>query len=240
MTPVNPRRNRNLCGQVADDLGRLILSGVIQPGEALPQEEALCIDLGVSRTVIREAVKSLAAKGLLDSRPKRGTVVCSPQSWNFLDAEVLHWQGEADTDGAFLFYLTELRQAIEPAAAALAAERAPEEALQRIELAWEAMKRDVENVEAFGRADLEFHTAILHATGNPFFSPIANVIRASLKSSLRVTNRKPDDNRLSLPVHEKVVRAIRSRKPERARAAMSAHLDDAATRLLREVKGTSP
>ena len=231
---VLPRRN--LCGQVVDNLGRRILSGAIKPGQALPQEETLCTDFGVSRTVIREAVKSLAAKGLLDSRPKRGTVVQPAQSWNFLDAEVLQWQEEADTKGEFLFFLTELRQAIEPTAAALAAERATQEDLQRIESAWETMKQSVDDLEGFVLADLEFHTAILHATGNPFFSPIANVIGAALKSSLRVTNQKPSDNQLSIPVHQKVVRAIRAGKPDRARAAMRAHVDDTANRLQRGVK----
>ena len=118
---------QNLCGQVIDDLGRRIVRGEVQPGDALPQEAALCHQLGVSRTVVREAVKALAAKGLVDSRPKRGTVVRPSRAWSFLDPEVLQWQTETDPDGRQLTYLTELRQAVEPVAAAMAAARASEE-----------------------------------------------------------------------------------------------------------------
>lgn len=226
----------NLCGQVADNLGRRIMSGAFKPGEAVPQEENLCSEFGVSRTVVREAVKSLAAKGLVHSRPKRGTIVRPSRSWNFLDAEVLEWHAEEDTGGKMLLHLTELRQAIEPAAAAMAAERGSEEALQRIKTAYQSMDQNADDVEAFVEADVEFHTSILHATANPFFGPIANVINTSLKSSLRVTNREPSQNRLSVPLHEKVTKAILARNPGRARSAMSALLGDASDRLTKTVK----
>ena len=195
--------------------------------------------MGVSRTVIREAVKSLAAKGLVESRPKRGTIVRSPKSWNFLDPEVLDWQTSTDLGGRYLFHLTELRQTIEPTAAAFAAERASDESLELIRKACEEMARTADNVEAFLAADRQFHTEILHAAGNPFFSPVANVIAASLDTSLRVTNRQPSDNDTSIPVHQKVMKAILARKPNAARAAMQSLLNDAAARIERSLGNVS-
>lgn len=227
----NMRSRRNLCGQVVHDLGCKILAGEWNPGDPLPQEVALCDTMGVSRTVIREAIKSLAAKGLVQSRAKRGTIVQPARSWNYLDPEVLDWQTQADDSGQLLFHLTEFRQAIEPAAAALAAERGSDEDLRKIETACQEMADNTDNLEAFLQADLKFHTEILHATANPFFSPVANVISVSLESSLRVTNRQATDNRTSIPPHQAVAKAICDRKPEQARAAMVALLGDAAARI---------
>ena len=225
------RSRRNLCGQVVHDLGCQILAGKVKPGEPLPQEWTLCDQMGVSRTVVREAIKSLAAKGLVESRAKRGTTVRPTKSWNYLDPQVLEWQARADVDGRHLSHLTELRRTIEPAAAALAAERATYEQLGAICGACEEMKRTVDSVEDFLAADIRFHVEILHATGNPFFAPIANVISASLESSLCVTNRQPDENRTSVPLHQKVMKAICARKPKTAEAAMRSLLNDAAGRI---------
>ena len=235
---------QNLCGQIVQDLGRRIVRGDVRPGEALPREPTLCDQLGVSRTVIREAVKVLSAKGLVDSRPKRGTTVRSCNAWNVLDAEVLQWRAEADPDGQHLVHLTELRQAVEPAAAALTASRASDEDIALIAEACRAMQDSVDNLEEFLAADLRFHVEVLHASGNPFFAPVANVVSSALLSSLRVTNRKPADNATSVPVHQRVFKAIRKREPGKAEAAMRTLLADAAARiernLGRETTRTSP
>lgn len=231
-SPATPNRSRrNLCGQIVHDLGCQILSGEIQPGQAMPQETVLCERMGVSRTVIREAVKSLAAKGLVESRAKRGTLVLPSGSWNFLDPEVLEWQMQTDVDGSLLKHLTQFRRTLEPAAAALAAQHASEKALQEIREACQAMQHSVDRHEDFLAADLRFHTAILHATGNPFFAPVANVINASLKFSMRVTNRQPSDNRQSIPFHHNVMEAICHRDALAAEDAMRVHLADAWTRI---------
>ena len=222
---------RNLCAQVVHELGNRILAGDFVPGQPLPQEMTLCDQLGVSRTVIREAIKSLSAKGLVQSRAKLGTLVQPARGWNYLDPEVLQWQLQADTSGLQLFHLIEFRRTIEPTAAALAAERASDEELQKIADACEDMRGNVDDVDAFLVADLRFHTLILHATGNPFFAPVANVISVALESSLRVTNRQPANNRTSVPVHQKVMKAIVTRKPNAAQAAMRALLNDAASRI---------
>jgi DNA-binding FadR family transcriptional regulator len=91
-------------------------------------------------------------------------------------------------------------------------------------------------VDAFLAADLRFHIQVLHASGNPFFAPVANVVSSALLSSLRVTNRKPADNATSVPVHQRVLKAIRAREPAKAEAAMKALLSDAAARIQRNVK----
>ena len=222
---------RNLCGQVLHDLGSRIMAGELKPGDPLPQEWTLCDELGVSRTVVREAVKSLAAKGLVDSRARRGTVVRPARSWNYLDPDVLNWQVSADREGSFLTHLMELRRTVEPTAARIAAERGSDEDLQRVQEAYERMERDVTDVAGFLAADTQFHVEILHATANQFFAPIANVIDASLVSSLRITNRQPDENRASLAVHHKVSKAICSRRPQAAERAMHSLLTEAAGRL---------
>jgi DNA-binding FadR family transcriptional regulator len=225
------RARRNLCGQVVHDLGRRILAGEVKPGDALPQEWTLCDQLGVSRTVVREAIKSLAAKGLVESRAKRGTIVRPMRAWNYLDPEVLEWQTHCDLDGRHLFHLTELRRIVEPPAAAMAAERGTDEDLSLIAQACDEMERAADNVEEFLAADIQFHVEILHATENPFFAPIANVISASLASSLRLTNRQPADNHASVPVHRKVLKAICAHKPKSAQAAMRSLLNEAADRI---------
>jgi DNA-binding FadR family transcriptional regulator len=226
----------NLCGQVVHELGCRIVRGDVQPGETLPQEVTLCEELGVSRTVVREAVKVLAAKGMVDSRPKRGTVVRAMAAWSYLDPEVLRWRTETDPDGYHLAHLTELRQAVEPAAAAMAAERATDQQIDLISQACDDMAASVDSVEEFVDADQRFHVQVLYASGNPFFAPIAHVVSSALLSSLRVTNRKPADNATSVPVHQRVLKAIRSRAPAKAETAMRRLLSDAATRIERNLR----
>src|SRR5882762_613163 len=111
---------QSLHGRIVHAIGRRILSGDLRPGELLPAEP----ELGASRTVVREAVKVLAAKGLVESRPKTGTRVRPPASWNLLDPDVLAWQQEGTPQPIFLRKLTEVRLIVEPAAAELAARRA--------------------------------------------------------------------------------------------------------------------
>lgn len=228
----NFKSPRNLCQQVTDELGRKILTGEISPGDILPQEKALCEQLGVSRTVVREAIKSLSARGLVESRSKRGTLVTPSKQWNYLDPEVLLWQSEGALRYQQLVSLTELRQAIEPAAAELAASRASEEELLQVRAAYDAMAAAVDTVDEFVAADLQFHTEILSASGNQFFAPVANVIRVSLESSLRITNRQASDNRTSLKIHATVMQPICDRQPAKARKAMETLLAEAAERIV--------
>jgi GntR family transcriptional regulator, galactonate operon transcriptional repressor len=138
MTTLRPKsllgggsRKRNLFAHVADELGSRIVRGEIQPGGAFPIEAELGEEFSASRSVIREAVKSLAAKGLLESRTRTGIRVLPPERWNLFDLDVLEWRYMSMPPEAFFRELFEIRRMIEPEAAALAAERGTGPKLQR-------------------------------------------------------------------------------------------------------------
>ncbi|MDJ0388937.1 FadR/GntR family transcriptional regulator [Roseomonas sp. E05] len=218
---------RTLSDQLVDDLGRKIVQGILRPGDTLPGEDVLLARYGVSRTVLREALQVLAAKGLLDARPRRGTTIRPRAAWSQLDPLLLHWHGELPADDPALQQLMEVRRIVEPPAAALASRRATEADRARIAAAYAAMEAAGENVEAFIQADLEFHTALLEASGNQFLIPIVHAIRTTLLASLHVTNTEAEQNRrVSLPLHATILRAILEGDHEGAAAAMQQHLDD--------------
>jgi len=155
-----------LHGQIVHAIGRQILSGKIRPGELLPALPGL----PASRTVLREVIKVLAAKGLVESRPKTGTRVRPRHAWNLLDPDVLAWQGDGAAPAAFLRQLTEVRLIVEPAAAELAAQRAGPTDIQTLENALHDMEAALggpsEDHAAFDQADMRFHLAIVRACGN--------------------------------------------------------------------------
>ena len=115
---------RGLHGEVVHTIGLQIVGGTIQPGDPLPPEDELTSNLAVSRTVLREAVRVLAAKGLVEAKPKIGTRVRARSDWNILDPDVLSWRAETTNDRKLYEDTTEVRLAIEPLAARLAASRA--------------------------------------------------------------------------------------------------------------------
>src|SRR5437899_1520608 len=136
--PIAPAR-RFKSEDVIDALGMKIVSGELAPGALLPTETALAQSLGLSRPSLREALRALARKGLVDARTRRGTLVNDKLQWNVLDADVLRWIAAAPPDPAFFMELLDLRTIIEPAAARLAASRANPEQILAIENAFEAM-----------------------------------------------------------------------------------------------------
>jgi GntR family galactonate operon transcriptional repressor len=225
---------RSLCNQLVDDLGGEIVRGALQPGDALPNEGALLSRYGVSRTVLREALQVLTAKGLLEARQRRGTTVQPRAAWSQLDPALLRWHGRLPANDPSLQQLMEVRRIVEPPAAALAAERAVSEDRRRIAAAYAGMEAAIDDVEAFIHADLEFHTAILEASQNLFLLPIAHAIRTTLLASLRLTNRQVEENRsISLPLHAAILEAMLAADPERAAASMRTHLADTERRRLR-------
>jgi len=234
---------RNLREQLVDMLGGDIVRGRLQPGDLLPSEDILLARYSVSRTVLREALNVLSGKGLLDARPKRGTMVRPRSEWNQLDPMVLAWRGD-DTSGArskslerSLDHLMELRRIIEPEVAALAAARGSAKDFARISGACAAMEKAGDEVQAFVDADMAFHVACLEAAHNEFILPIAHAIRTDLMTSMRVTNRDADENRrVSLPLHRAIRDAIVAGDPEAARLAMQRHLDDTERRRGRAIR----
>ncbi len=225
---------RKMHGQVVNELGRRVVGGVYPALALLPNEEQLGLELGVSRTLLREAVKVLAAKGLLESRPRIGTRVRATELWNLLDPDILAWRCATGADAEFLRHLTELREIIEPAAASLAASSRTKAQLTAIKTAL----TDMENASVIGQwveADLAFHTAILKATNNPLLMPLAAIIGSALESLLGVTARNATDFKRGLPDHQKVFLSIENSDPQGALHRMAVMLSDTRTLMKQSV-----
>jgi DNA-binding FadR family transcriptional regulator len=209
-----------LHGRIVHAIGRSIVSGRIRPGEQLPPPARV----RASRGVVREAIKVLAAKGLVASRPRTGTRVRPRASWNLLDPDVLAWQQEQLPRGIFLGKLTEARLIVEPGAAELAARRAGPEQLAAIGAALRAMRdaldRSPTDYEAYNEADIRFHQAIVEACDNEVLQQMGAVVSTALLVAFNAAVRVPGLPRGSLPRHQAILDAIRSRQPNRARAAM--------------------
>jgi DNA-binding FadR family transcriptional regulator len=242
-TPSKPSSRRlrgRLKDQLAGAIGRDIVGGRLAPGQMLPPENVILARYGVSRTVLREALNTLSAKGLVDARPKRGTLVNPPADWSHLDPDVLAWRGTGD-DGepadeieAQLDRLMEVRRIIEPGAAALAARRGTNDDFARMSAAYDAMAQAGLDAEKFRESDLAFHMACLQASHNEFLLPVAHAIRSVMMTSLRTTNPDPRENQeVSLPLHKVVLDAVLARDPDAAETAMQQHLDDTERRRAR-------
>jgi DNA-binding FadR family transcriptional regulator len=215
-----PAIERTLHAQVAREVGLQILEGKLPPGAVLPNEADFGMQLGVSRTALREAVKVLAAKGLVEVRRKTGTRVRPHHDWNALDPDVLNWLFSGKGFAVGIPHLLELRLIIEPAGARLAAERATVENVAEIETALNGMERAVEDSASSVESDLQFHLAILEATHNTFMRPFGALIQEALRASFKLTNRDHLAFQKSLRRHRDVFEAIRNRDPEAAEAAM--------------------
>ncbi|HYG90962.1 MAG TPA: FadR/GntR family transcriptional regulator [Azospirillum sp.] len=215
---------RSLHGRVAHDLGARIAGGDYAPGSVLPSEAVLGASFGVSRTVLREAVKVLAAKGLVEARPKVGTRVRPRSDWNMLDPDVLAWQCAVGDLAGLAEDLLEIRRVVEPQAAAMAASRATDAEIRGIAEAFAAMA-GAPDAETSVEPDVRFHVAIMEATHNAFLRPLGALIRVALRASFRLSKSSPGAHERSLPDHEAVLDAIRARDDEAARNAMRVLLD---------------
>lgn len=222
--------------RVTAELAQRILSGHYPAGTAIPVEAELVAELGVSRTVLREAVRTLAAKGLLHTRQRAGTLVPPRTEWHLLDPDILSWMGGMEPDRDFTFGLIEARAVIEPAAAALAAARSTARDLATMEAAYLAMCEAAPgDIEASISADLDFHLAILRASRNPVFANLGDVVGAALLSFFRLTTTASENYAATLAVHERVLDAIRMRDADLARREMEGLLGVASRDLLRTV-----
>lgn len=206
--------------QVVDGLGQRIVGGDLVPGTVLPREADLSVELGVSRTVVREAVKVLAAKGLVEARPKTGTRVLPRTQWDLADADLLDWTIRAGPDEAFYVDLFEVRALIEPHAAELAARRRTPDQIDRIDALLGQMADSVDNTGEYIEADLAFHSAILGATHNELLAQITNPLSVALRAGRSVTTQVPGGTAHSIPLHRAVAKAIRARNGRAARRAM--------------------
>nr|WP_198683437.1 FadR/GntR family transcriptional regulator [Peristeroidobacter agariperforans] len=225
-TPAELRLNlgRNLTHGLLDALGRAIVTGQYDNG-AFPTEAELAKQHGVSRSVTREAVKMLTAKGLVSARPRQGTIVQPRSSWNLFDTDVLRWLLNRKFSLDLLRQFNQLRSAIEPEAAALAALLADDNELAAINAGLERMKAAETGGEQILEADIAFHVAVLKGSKNPFFAQFQDVVATALRSSIQFTNRLKGHS-ASIPDHAAVAHAIVKRQPEKARAAMKKLVSD--------------
>jgi len=225
-TGMGPMASRNLHGHVVQLLGQRIVSGKLKPGEVLPPEAVIAEEMAVSRTSLREAMKVLSSKGLVEARPKVGTRVRDARFWHQLDADVLAWRCSSMPTMAFVEKLSEMREIIEPAAAASAAHRRSAAQLKRMQAALDAMEAATDP-ESWTGADLDFHEAILAATGNELLISLFSVIESALNSYFTMSAHTARNFKYSLPQHRAVLHAIRDKEPEAAHKAMLKVIADA-------------
>jgi DNA-binding FadR family transcriptional regulator len=217
-------RPRSAHDIVAHGIGRGILEGEFAVGSTLPGDAELMDRFGVSRTALREAMKTLAAKGLIESKARVGTRVLGEKRWNMFDPEILAWRLQLGVHRTFLASLFEIRQALEPLAAAAAASYRSEADLEAIAGAWADMGRQPATRDSFTAADLAFHRAILDASANPFLRSIGSVIEAALATSFTISSPVDDPEQLALSSrqHRRVLDAIAAGNPQAASDAMTA------------------
>jgi DNA-binding FadR family transcriptional regulator len=220
---------KNVHGNTVDHLGEAIVAGRYGIGASIPPEPLLCTELGVSRTVVREAVKSLIAKGLMTTGPKVGTRVLSSDHWNWFDPDVISWQSKAGLTPEFLRDLQDLRRVVEPAAMRLAAERATPQDLAEIELAYAGMKRAVEGGGDYVTYDLRFHQGLLRACRNRMLVQMSKALGALLRTSFEISTRRKDGPINSLPLHREVLDAVIAHDADRAETAIRVLIDGART-----------
>jgi DNA-binding FadR family transcriptional regulator len=214
-----------LSERVTRELVESILVGRYLPGELLPTEDELCQQFGVSRPVVREAAKALSMLGMIRSRQGRGTEVLAYESWNELAPEILRARRDLDLAEDFLVDLLVVRRTVEVEAAALAAEHATPTDLGAMARFLEEGEEAGDDVEAFARVDVDFHDAILAATGNrPLRSLLRMIEPTLLAARIASLTSRPDSTRRSLREHRAIYRAIRAGSPDEAKAAMAAHL----------------
>ncbi len=220
-------RNFNLSQRMVQELGKSIICGEYADDASLPTEAELCDKFGVSRSAVREAVKMLSAKGLITSKPRQGIRIQAEENWNIFDPDLLRWSLESNPSMKVLKEFLQMRIAIEPEAAALAARYADpvkiaaiEEALERMRVAPEGSAEDLD-------ADIAFHVSILYASQNRFYIRLRDFITTALRVSISHTTPIKGNHMAVFEDHAKVLSAIKNRNPERAKHSMLLLIDEA-------------
>jgi GntR family transcriptional regulator, galactonate operon transcriptional repressor len=217
--------SRGLYGRLVQELGTSIVNGTIAPGERL-DVDGLEHRHGVSRTVVREAVRVLATKGLVDARPRRGTYVLEPREWNMLDPDIISWRFDPRPDAKFLRSLEEVRQIIEPAAARLAAKRRTKQDLAAMREALDEMADSADDIDAAVAADLAFHRNLFAATHNEMLEHIEMLLLAGLRARDTMAMQARFD--ADVPHHAAVLKAVSKGSGGAAETAMHQLLEQAA------------
>ncbi|WEK04416.1 MAG: FadR/GntR family transcriptional regulator [Candidatus Devosia phytovorans] len=219
--------SRNLHSLVLGQLGAAIVRGDYAEGAILPSDTELLARFSVSRTVLREALKTLAAKGMIEARARIGTRVLPRQRWNLFDADVLAWHFEAGPDVDFLRSVAEVRIGIELESAALAAERRTQAQADHLVALADAMG-EATTAEEFARADLAFHRAVAEAASNPFMASISALVEVALTAVFTISSPVANKAKLEETAanHGAIAEAIRAQNVEAARDTMRAVISD--------------
>jgi DNA-binding FadR family transcriptional regulator len=217
---ITPVGGRNLTYSIVQDLGVAIVTGAYSSTKPFPVEAELCNRYSASRSVLREAVKMLTAKGLLGARPRQGTWVQPEENWNLLDPDVLRWLLERKFSYSLLIEFTQVRLAVEPRAALLASTVAGPAEKAAIQAAIERMIAAERGEDDPLEPDIAFHVAVLRASGNRFFSELGDLIDTALRFSIRMTNRHKGVRLASVADHKRVSDAILAGDAAAAEAAM--------------------
>lgn len=221
---------RGVQGKMISDIGRSIVSGRFQANTPLPKEAELMETFGASRTSLREAIKVLAAKGLVESKQRVGTIVRPQSLWNAFDTDVITWHHTEGKTEKIFKDLIEVRMVIEPNAAKLAAVRAGFKDLKRIEDALKAMADAAQNPEEYVEADVDFHFAVIAASDNLLFTSFANVVGDFLRLSFELGQNASNktDYRIEDDIagHSKVFDAICRGESQAAFEAMLFVIND--------------
>lgn len=226
----NPPRSSH--ARVVDELGRAIVTGEFPQGSLLPGDPQLLERFGVSRSVLREALKTLAAKGLIRAKSRVGTRVSPAETWNFVDGDVISWKMQAGMDPEFVAHLREMRLAFEPAAARLAALAATESEILNLYNIAARIDNPNHSRESVAQEDLNFHLAIAAMSRNPFMRSVTSLIEAALAVSFQISSPalSPEGISRCASQHLKIASAIAARDPEGADAAMRAVILEGAER----------
>jgi DNA-binding FadR family transcriptional regulator len=210
---------------IARGIGERILGGEFAPGTLLPNEAEWGRIYNASRTAVREAIKSLAAKGLIASRPKIGSRVEPKMRWNLLDRDVLAWHRSATDRKAFLLSTQEFRRIVEPGIAELAAKKRTTKQIDQLVAALDDM-RDAKSHTEMVEADVQFHEVLLASTNNDLLVPFNVLIDETLANLFDFTTQRNPRYRQAIKLHEAIARAVIAGDAVNARKAMLALLDD--------------
>lgn len=219
---IPTRRAHSNHAAVARSIGIDIIAGRYAEGTRLPGDADLTAMFAVSRPVLRESVKTLVAKGLLTTKARVGTVVRERGAWNMFDGDVLAWHLDAGIDRRFLGDLAEIRLAVEPRAAALAAARHSEADIAELQQSMDRMRREPSDSVGFADADFALHVAVAKASGNLFMRSIGSAIEAALRASFLLSAPvEPEDRETVLLWHQRIVDAIAAGDADAAAVAMT-------------------
>lgn len=211
---------------IVDQIGTAIVTGQFAPATLLPIEAEMCTRYGASRSVLREAMKILNAKGLVTARPRLGTSITTPDRWNLFDPDILRWMLRSDFSLPLLIEFTNVRMGIEPMAAELAALNADSDAIAQVAEGYRRMEAADRGEDDPLTADISFHVALLEASGNRFLQRLKPLVETALKISIRYTDSIARDESEKLAAHSAVLDRLIARDPAGAASATRQLLAD--------------